>query len=64
MYLFRGRGSKGAHVAREPGVQRATAMMRRHNHYGWFEKIETGVYGLTHRCRRRFSCRPWLLGAD
>ncbi|HAR82589.1 MAG TPA: hypothetical protein DCS25_09275, partial [Sulfitobacter pontiacus] len=46
MYLFEAGASKGAHVARETQVQRATAMMR-DNHYGWFEKIETGIYGLT-----------------
>ncbi|HBR39136.1 MAG TPA: hypothetical protein DD939_17785, partial [Sulfitobacter pontiacus] len=38
MYLFEAGASKGAHVARETQVQRATAMMR-DNHYGWFEKI-------------------------
>ncbi len=37
--------SKGAVVARATGVARATAMMR-DNHYGWFEKVATGVYGL------------------
>ena len=38
--------SKGAAVARATGVARATAMMR-DNHYGWFEKVETGVYALS-----------------
>lgn len=38
--------SKGAVVARETGVARATTMMR-DNHYGWFEKVETGIYGLS-----------------
>ena len=37
---------KGALVARMTGVERATTMMR-DNHYGWFFKVETGVYGLT-----------------
>lgn len=36
---------KGAEVARATGVTRATTLMR-DNHYGWFEKIEKGVYGL------------------
>lgn len=46
MYLFEVGASKGADVARETGVDRATTMMR-DDHYGWFEKVEIGVYGLT-----------------
>jgi hypothetical protein len=46
MYLFEIGASKGADVARETGVGRATTMMR-DDHYGWFEKVEKGVYGLT-----------------
>lgn len=46
IYLFEAGASKGADVAREAGVPRATTMMR-DDHYGWFEKVETGVYGLT-----------------
>lgn len=46
IYLFEVGASKGADVARETGVVRATTMMR-DDHYGWFEKVETGVYGLT-----------------
>ena len=38
--------SKGAHVKAATGVARATAIMR-DNHYGWFEKVETGIYTLT-----------------
>jgi hypothetical protein len=37
---------KGAVVRDATGVMRATAIMR-DNHYGWFEKVETGVYALT-----------------
>ena len=37
---------KGAEVARETGVEQATRMMR-DNHYGWFCKVETGIYDLT-----------------
>jgi hypothetical protein len=37
---------RGALVAKMTGVVRATTMMR-DNHYGWFEKCGTGVYGLT-----------------
>ena len=46
MYLFEIGASKGADVARETGVARATTMMR-DDHYGWFEKVEKGIYGLT-----------------
>ncbi|MEL6618507.1 MAG: DUF2161 domain-containing phosphodiesterase, partial [Pseudomonadota bacterium] len=46
VYLYETGACKGADVARETGVDRATTMMR-HNHYGWFEKVDKGVYGLT-----------------
>lgn len=46
VYLFEVGASKGADVARETGVEAATRMMRS-DHYGWFEKVEKGVYGLT-----------------
>lgn len=46
MFLFEVGASKGADVARETGVARATTMMR-DDHYGWFEKVDKGVYGLT-----------------
>ena len=38
--------TKGAIVARETGVARATRMMA-DNHYGWFTRVEKGVYDLT-----------------
>ncbi len=38
--------SRGAEVARTVQVPQATRMMR-DNHYGWFERVETGVYSLT-----------------
>lgn len=37
---------KGADVARETLVKEATRLMR-DNHYGWFERVGLGVYGLT-----------------
>lgn len=37
---------KGAVVARASGVKRATAMMHA-DHYGWFERVEKGIYALT-----------------
>ncbi|WP_286759578.1 MULTISPECIES: DUF2161 domain-containing phosphodiesterase [Sulfitobacter] len=63
MYLFEAGASKGAHVARETQVQRATAMMR-DNHYGWFEKIETGIYGLTPTGAEAVSASGRVLGSD
>ncbi len=41
----RGR-ARGRWWRRPPGVARATRMMA-DNHYGWFERVETGVYRLT-----------------
>lgn len=38
--------SKGAAVAKATGVARATRMMA-DNHYGWFERVERGVFALT-----------------
>ena len=46
LFLYEAGASRGADVCRETGVAQATRMMR-DNHYAWFEKIETGVYGLT-----------------
>ncbi|MDU8927269.1 DUF2161 domain-containing phosphodiesterase [Alisedimentitalea sp. MJ-SS2] len=37
---------KGALVAKMTGVVRATTVMR-DNHYGWFIKIDKGIYGLS-----------------
>ncbi|MEX0302881.1 MAG: DUF2161 domain-containing phosphodiesterase [Leisingera sp.] len=37
---------KGAEVAKATGVARATQLMGK-NHYGWFERVETGIYRLT-----------------
>ena len=38
--------SKAAAVAKATGVARAATLMRA-DHYGWFERVERGVYGLT-----------------
>ncbi len=46
VFLYEAGAGKGADVARATGVERATKMMA-DNHYGWFERIDTGVYGLT-----------------
>lgn len=45
-YLAESGAEKGALVARATGVKAATRIMR-DNHYGWFRKVETGVYELT-----------------
>jgi hypothetical protein len=37
---------KGSYVAKMAGFEKATTLMAS-NHYGWFEKIDRGVYGLT-----------------
>ena len=42
--------TKGALVAKETGVDKATRLMA-DNHYGWFERVETGIYGLTKKGR-------------
>lgn len=61
VYLFEVGASKGADVARETGVQAATRMMR-DNHYGWFEKVEKGVYGLTPAGAEAVSTAGRVLG--
>lgn len=38
--------SRGRDVKAATGVERATMMMRA-NHYGWFEPVEKGIYGLS-----------------
>ncbi|GAB2207506.1 DUF2161 family putative PD-(D/E)XK-type phosphodiesterase [Roseibium sp. ROS1] len=38
--------SRGADVARATGVATATRMMA-DDHYGWFERVERGIYALT-----------------
>ncbi|KUF12850.1 DUF2161 domain-containing phosphodiesterase [Pseudoponticoccus marisrubri] len=45
-YLAEHGAARGRDVAASTGVAQATRIMRE-NHYGWFEKVETGVYGLT-----------------
>jgi len=44
--------SKGATVAKATGVAHATRMMR-DNHYGWFERVEKGVYGVKTKGRQQ-----------
>lgn len=42
--------SRGAEVAKATGVARATRMMA-DDHYGWFERVERGVFALTPKGR-------------
>ncbi|HDZ83289.1 MAG TPA: hypothetical protein ENH56_18935 [Roseobacter sp.] len=62
VYLYEAGASKGADVAREADVKRATVMMR-DNHYGWFEKIEKGVYGLSPTGAEAVNVAARVLGA-
>ena len=62
VYLFEVGASKGADVAKETDVKRATTMMR-DNHYGWFEKVEKGVYGLTPAGAEAVATTARVLGA-
>ena len=43
-------------------MKRATAMMR-DNHYGWFERVEKGVYGLSPAGAEAVSVSSKALGA-
>jgi hypothetical protein len=45
---------KGSYVAKMAGFEKATALMAA-NHYGWFEKVERGVYGLTREGAKALS---------
>ena len=45
-HLAKAGPTKGAVVARETGVERATTMMA-NNHYGWFQRVETAIYDVT-----------------
>lgn len=62
LYLFEVGASRGADVARETGVPAATRMMR-DDHYGWFEKVEKGIYGLTPAGAGAVTASADVLGA-
>ncbi|WGW05384.1 DUF2161 domain-containing phosphodiesterase [Tropicibacter oceani] len=59
-YLANTGPEKGAIVAKSTKVANATTIMR-DNHYGWFEKVETGVYGLTRAGRQ--GLKDWAFSA-
>ncbi len=47
LYVLHENGpTKAAHVAKTSGVEKARRLMA-DNHYGWFERVDTGVYTLT-----------------
>ena len=62
MFLFEAGASKGADVARATGVSAATRMMR-DDHYGWFEKVDKGIYGLTPTGAEAVATAGRVLGA-
>ncbi|WP_298821239.1 DUF2161 family putative PD-(D/E)XK-type phosphodiesterase [uncultured Roseibium sp.] len=49
--------SRGAEVAKSTGVEQATRMMA-DDHYGWFERVERGVYGLSPKGRETAESWP------
>ena len=49
-YLSEQGPARGAAVAKGTGVEKATRLMA-DDHYGWFERVERGVYGLTPKGR-------------
>ncbi|MTI07268.1 hypothetical protein E1180_17325 [Roseibium denhamense] len=50
VYLSENGNSRGAEIAAATGVGRATRIMA-DDHYGWFERVERGVYALTPKGR-------------
>ncbi|MGC3938209.1 DUF2161 domain-containing phosphodiesterase [Roseobacter sp. EG26] len=61
LYLYEVGACKGADAARATGVTNATRMMR-DDHYGWFERVEKGVYGLKPDGAKAVSKAGNLLG--
>lgn len=62
LYLFEMGAAKGADVAKATGVIAATRMMR-DDHYGWFERISKGVYGLSPKGADAVAEAGQILGA-
>lgn len=62
LFLFEVGASRGRDVAKETGVTHATRMMR-DDHYGWFERVDTGVYGLSPKGAEAVSKAPQVLGS-
>ena len=49
--------ARGADIAKTTGIARATQVMYS-NHYGWFERVEKGIYALTDKGRTEHQ--NWL----
>ena len=49
--------SRGADVAKATGVDRATRMMA-DDHYGWFERLDRGIYALTPKGQQSLEDAP------
>lgn len=47
--------ARGRDVRDATGVERATEIMRA-DHYGWFERVQTGVYALTPKGHEGLAC--------
>jgi len=62
VYLYEMGACKGSDVAKATGVGAATRMMR-DDHYGWFERISTGVYGLSPKGADAIASAGQVLGA-
>jgi len=60
-YLAENGASKGAGVAKTVEVAQATRLMA-DNHYGWFERVSTGVYRLTEAGRE--GLKHWAYSWD
>lgn len=60
-YLAEYGAARGAAVARDTGVPTATRIMS-DNHYGWFQRVSTGVYGLTAQGRQGLADWDGALG--
>ncbi|WP_283966400.1 DUF2161 family putative PD-(D/E)XK-type phosphodiesterase [Tritonibacter sp. AK171] len=52
--------ARGADIAKITGIARATQVMYS-NHYGWFERVEKGIYALTDKGRTEHQ--NWLRSA-
>ncbi|WP_295313206.1 DUF2161 family putative PD-(D/E)XK-type phosphodiesterase [Roseobacter sp.] len=63
LFLYEAGASKGSDVARETGVARATRIMA-DDHYGWFERVEKGIYGLRPAGAQAVAASGRILGAD
>lgn len=60
-YLAEHGPSKGAVVAKNTEVSKATRIMA-NNHYGWFERVTTGIYALTETGRKGLA--DWAHSSD